>query len=102
MKQNTEVENQVLFSQIPLPVFLTELRSIIREEIKAEKTLELQEKLLSPADTCNLFEPSISKVTLSKWTRDGLLQDYRIAGRVYYKYSEVIEAVKHLKRYKKA
>lgn len=73
----------------------------IREEIRQQLLSDQQEKFLSPAETCKLFKPAISKVTLSAWTKEGRLNDYRISGRVYYKYSEITEAVKHLSRYKK-
>lgn len=69
--------------------------------VRAEKQSEKQEKLISPAETCQQFYPPISKNTLARWTKDGRLKDYRIGGRVYYKQGEVLEAVKHLQRYKK-
>ena len=34
---------------------------------------EKEEKLLSPAQTCLLFEPKISKTTLSTWTKQVFL-----------------------------
>ncbi len=92
---------KITLTEIDLDELYTSFRSIIREEIKAGKTSELQEKFLSPADTCKLFQPNISKVTLSAWTKESLLKDYRISGRVYYKYSDVMEAVKHLSKYKR-
>ena len=99
--KQSDLQQQLILSQIPLSNILDGLREIVREEIKAEKERDLQEKFLSPAETAKLFHPPISKVTLSAWTKEGLLKDFRISGRVYYKYSEIIGAVKHLSRYKK-
>ncbi|MCW3108467.1 MAG: DNA-binding protein [Segetibacter sp.] len=95
-----DMEQQIITTFTP-DAFFQSIRAIIKEEIKTEQQADLQEKFLSPKDTCKLFQPNISKVTLSAWTKDGLLKDYRISGRVYYKYSEIMEAVKHLARYKR-
>ena len=58
------------------------------------------EKLLSASEACKLFVPSISRLTLIRWTKADHLKEYRIGGRVYYKQSEIIEAAKHLEKYK--
>ena len=59
-----------------------------------------EEKLLSASEACKLFVPAISRLTLIRWTKADLLKEYRIGGRVYYKQSEIIEAAKHLEKYK--
>lgn len=94
--------HQVMFSQVSIMDIYNNIRHIVREEIAAEKAQDLMEKMLSPAETCKLFNPPISKVTLTKWTKQAKLKDYRISGRVYYKYSEVMAAGIHLTRYKNA
>ena len=94
--------DNIVLSSFDLNKIVEQFSTIVEEKIKALKTKELQEKLLSPAETCKLFEPAISKPTLQSWTEQGLLKDYRIGGRVYYRYSEIIAAAKHLKRYKKS
>lgn len=93
--------DNLILTPVPLDTLLQSFREIIREEIKSEQTNNLDRKLLSPAEACNIFQPKISKVTLSSWTRQGLIQEHRIGGRVYYKYSELIESLKTLKKYKK-
>jgi hypothetical protein len=92
---------QVILSEIPLNEIMESVRSIVKEELKANQLAQLQEKLLSPAETCKIFTPPISKVTLSAWTKQGLLQEYRIGGRIYYKMSEVLQAGKSLQKYKR-
>lgn len=76
------------------------LRGIVREEIAAHNKSETLEKLLSPAEACQVFQPAISRVTLGSWTKQGLLRDHRIGGRVFYKRGELLEAGKTIKRYK--
>ena len=61
---------------------------------------EREEKLLSPAQTCLLFEPKISKTTLATWTKQGLINEHRIGRNVYYKQSETLERSKVVRRYK--
>ena len=91
---------QFLLSPISLEQLINNIKAVVRSELASKEKTDAQEQMLSPAQTCELFNPKISKVTLAKWTSDGLLKDYRIGGRVYYKSSEVIEAAKHLSKYK--
>lgn len=96
---NVGLPNQILLTQISLTDICDQIRSIVREELIAEKKYELQEKLLSPAETCKLFHPKITVVTLDSWAAKGLLIKHHLGGRVYYKYGQVIESLKTLKRY---
>jgi len=82
--------------------FWGRLREIVKEEIRDKQRVDIEEKLCSPSETCNLFQPKISKVTLAKWTKEGRIQEHRIGGRIYYKYSEVISSLETLKKYKKS
>lgn len=72
------------------PMIMDAIREVLQEK---------EEKFLSPAEVCKKFEPAISKTTLASWTKQGLLTEYRIGGRVYYKISEVFKSVKSLKKY---
>jgi hypothetical protein len=76
------------------------IKPLIVEAIR-EALQEKEEKLLSPAEVCKIFVPAISKTTLAAWTKQGLLKEYRIGGRVYYKFSEIIERRKTISRYLK-
>lgn len=93
--------DQLLLSPIPLDKLAGLFRDIVRTEIDAKHQSDLQEKLLSPSEVCQMFQPAISRVTLNSWTKLGYMQEHRIGGRVYYKYSDVIESVKTIRRYKR-
>ena len=93
--------DNIVLASFDLNKFKEDLAVMVAQTVKAVKTEELQDKLLAPAEAVKLFQPAITKVTLTAWTNQGLLQDYRFGGRVYYKYSEIMEAGKSLKRYKK-
>ena len=93
----------ILLSQISLEELESRLESklqvIIQNELaKIEKNNSL-DKLLSPEETRKMFNPAISKVTLHTWAEQGKLKKHRIGARVYYKYSEVMDSLVHLKKY---
>jgi hypothetical protein len=73
-------------------------RSVVREEIQAIKEKELQDKFLSPEETCNLFSPAITKPTLESYSKK-YFKKYYLGGRTWYRYAEVIAAIKQIKKY---
>ena len=93
------INSQIILSGLTASDLIELFRVMVKDEIN--QMLEKQEeKLLSPAETCQLFQPKISKVTLTSWAAKGLLNDYRIGGRIYYKQSEILEKLTTLKKYK--
>ncbi len=95
------LSNQIILSGIT-PADLIELfRPMIQAELHQIKDNK-EERLISPAEVCKLFNPSISKPTLKAWTAKGLLQDHRLGGRVFYKQSEILNSLQTLKKYKAA
>lgn len=93
--------DKIMLSPIPLEEFLEMIRVIVREEILNKNHEDMQEKLLAPKVACTVFEPKISLVTLNTWEKKGLLKKILIGGKSYYKYSEILEAGKVLKKYKR-
>ena len=65
----------------------TETKSFV--VVKEKKTTE---RLLSRSQTADLLD--ISLVTLYKWVKNGLIPCYKIGGKVYFKYDQVIESIK--------
>ncbi len=95
------MENQnIFFSPVSLDTLKSEFKQIIDAAILSIKPKE--EKFLNSKETCNLFEPPISKPTLINWEKSGKIPSYRIGRRVYYKLSEVLDAAKTLKKYGRA
>ena len=95
------MDNNTVLVQVPLQTLYAEIKEIIRAELVAQKKEDVKDLLLSGAEACKLFQPIISKVTLTSWVDQGLIPAHRIGGRVYYKYSEIMDSVKTLKKYKK-
>ena len=82
-----------------IDALLEGVRNIVHEELATMKKAE-GETLISSAEACKIFRPAVSRPTLARWTSEGYLKSYRIASRVWYKESEIIQAAKHLKPYK--
>ena len=93
------VGSQILLNALSPDQLVDLLRPMIREEIR-QALSDQEEKLLSPAETCKLFKPTITKATLTSWTKQGLLQDYRIGGRIFYRQSEILASTKKLSKYR--
>jgi hypothetical protein len=99
---DTQSQQLILF---PIPADqLLQLAAKYRESIVEDfaKLLSQQEKLLSPSEACELFIPRITRSTLAAYTKKGHLKQYRIGNsRPVYKLSEILEAAKTLKKYKR-
>jgi hypothetical protein len=89
----------VLLSQIPLSDIIAQVRQVVKEEISASQQKLLEEKLLSPKEACKLFVPAISRQTLDSISKSGILQKHYLGGKVFFKYSEIMQALKTFKRY---
>ena len=77
------------------------LRSLIPEIVSQLKPVAFEERLISIDEACNVFIPSISRQTLSNWTKEGTLNSHKLGGRIFYKKSEIIAAAEKIKKYRK-
>lgn len=90
----------VIFSSISVD----DLLGMINECIKNAETLKTQgknpepvpEDLITIEDIQKIFK--VSKVTVHKWKKKGLIPFYKMNRRVYFKKSEVIDSMNHKKR----
>ena len=81
-----------------LDFLLEALRGIVREEIQKAKAEDKgEEQLLTPKETAALLK--VTQPTLNAWDKSGKLVKHRIGNRVYFKYSEVMNALQTLKKY---
>jgi excisionase family DNA binding protein len=70
------------------------LRPLLHPQKAVSHTQESENELLTREETCKLL--SINKTTLWKHTKSGKLKSLGLGNRVYYKKSELLQAVKHL------
>lgn len=91
------MEKQILFNSITPEQFENNLFTRLKSEIETLKA-EFQPKepteFLTRDQVRKLFNVDLS--TVHNWTKKGKLKAYGIAGRVYYKRSEVELAIKPL------
>lgn len=90
--------DNLILSPIPLDQLLQSITTSVLEAIRSDNKSVLQESLLSTAEVSKLFK--VSQVTVSNWVSKGLLTRYSIGGRNRFKYSEVMDSMKTLKKYK--
>lgn len=78
------------------------IKESIREELKLFETpsRDSKEALLSRSEVAKLFRVSLT--TINTWCKDGILNPIKMNSRVYFKQSEIEEAmqkpVKYLRR----
>ena len=73
------------------------LRQIIRSEMNIKKEDESHDRLLSISDVCQRLD--ITPPTLLSWRKQGVINDYRIGSRVYFKESEIQAALGTVKKF---
>lgn len=87
--------------QLLVTLNVIELRKILNECIAdalsniSQKSEE--EKLLKRKDVAKFF--GISLVTLNKWRRQHKIPFLKINSRIYFKHSEILEALKTIQKY---
>lgn len=84
----------ILLNGITLEQLVEALKPLLQSQKMVSETVETENELLTREQVCKLL--SINKTTLWKHTKSGKLKSLGLGNRVYYKKSEVLEAVKHL------
>jgi predicted DNA-binding transcriptional regulator AlpA len=84
------MNTQIFLNGISLQELAEAIAPLLKPQIVTQ--LEPINDLLTRVEVCQLL--SFNKTSLWKHTKSGKLKSYGIGNRVYYKRSEVIEAVK--------
>ena len=72
------------------------LNTLGQNQLLTRDNDEVEENLLSIEDLVKMF--NVSKVTIHKWKKKGIIPFYKMNRRVYFKKSEIIESMAHKKR----
>lgn len=72
------------------------LKKVLNDYPLANNQKEVKDELLSIADVQELFK--VSKVTIHKWKKMGLIPYYKMNRKLYFKKSEILEAMSQKKR----
>jgi excisionase family DNA binding protein len=92
--------NDLILSNIPLTDFETLIRNCVKSELQSFSPApppQDQDELLTTAEAIKLLR--VSKVTLSKWRTEGRIKFYRIASRIRFRKSELLDALTTPKKY---
>ena len=88
-----------LIAYIPIDKLADAIFNRVMEANRINDEKKLQEKLLTAKEVAQLF--GVSTVTISNWVGKGLLRKYSIGGRTKFKYSEVMQSLKTIRKYGK-
>ena len=93
----------IILHSTPIPELRAMIGDIVEEKLRQFKPAnpmppQTNSKYLSRKEVCELLK--ISMATLHYWTKDGILQGYRIGGRVLYKAAEVVDSLHEIAGFK--
>lgn len=92
--------DQTIFTSIKVDDLLGMINGCIKDALSLKTQVSgeqpLPEDLLTITDIQKIF--NVSKVTVHKWKKTGLIPFYKMNRKVYFKKSEVINSMKHKKR----
>lgn len=93
----------IILHSTPLPELRAMIGDIIEEKLKNFQPTNVSPsqtkgEYLSRKEVCKLLK--ISLATLHYWSKDGILQGYRIGGRVLYRQTEITAALDNISAFK--
>jgi excisionase family DNA binding protein len=88
------MSSQIFLNGITIEELANALKPLLQPQKTQNQTIQEENELLTREEVCKLL--SINKTTLWKHTKSGKLKSLGLGNRVYYKKSEVLQAVKHL------
>jgi excisionase family DNA binding protein len=93
------MNNQILLNGLSIDDF----RSIVNETVSSAianfrplETTQEPDQLIKIDEVCKIL--NVSKVTVFAWKKAGLIPFYRISNKIYFKRSEVFEALKKINK----
>ena len=88
------MNTQIFLNGITIEELANALKQLLQPQKNQNQTIQEENEILTREEVCKLL--SINKTTLWKHTKSGKLKSLGLGNRVYYKKSEVLQAVKHL------
>lgn len=86
------MQTQIFLNGITLQQLAEAITPLLQKTDELDIISNSEKELLTRIEVCELL--SINKTSLWKHTKSGRLKSYGLGNRVYYKRSEVLEAVK--------
>lgn len=94
----TTIMENIIYT-IPLNEFTDIIKKCIREEMSASLPTNREDELIKATDAAKIL--GVSKLTLFKWRKAGIIPYHRIASRIYFKKRELIEALNTAPKYRR-
>jgi excisionase family DNA binding protein len=87
--------NNFILSTISIPELESTIAKVLTEILdqQGRKTTAAADEYITRTETADILK--ISLVTLHHWTRQGLIQHYKISSRVRYKRAEVVQLLEN-------
>lgn len=93
------MDNDIILSPVPFSKLIEALRIVVREEVQAENIAKESSLLITGNEVRSLFKPAITRPTLTRYVRKGLINEKRIGGRIFYSKGEVMTAISKIKKF---
>lgn len=90
--KQVQMNNQIFLNGITLQQLAEAITPLLQKTDELDIISNSEKELLTRIEACELL--SINKTSLWKHTKSGRLKSYGLGNRVYYKRSEILEAVK--------
>jgi hypothetical protein len=84
--------------QLTIDEFMSLVKEAVKEELSNHEHTENNEKLWSRQKTAD--ELGVTLVSLNTYTKKGILQSYKISGKILYRKDEVLTALEKVKNLK--
>lgn len=88
-----------LLIEIEPSELIEKIRLAMREELAANNKAVMGEKFLTAAELSRVFVPNLSRYKIKKLCAENVIQEYLLSNEKVYKYSQVVEALKAIKRF---
>lgn len=89
MSANTFTAIQI--QGINAETLIGQIKEVVKDLIPTPQPQTVKDKLLTRKEVCTLLQ--VSLVTVHNWTKQGILNPYRIGNKLRFKESEVLEAL---------
>lgn len=91
--------DNIVLTPVPLNQLVDTIAEKVVAALRKHQLEDQQEKLLTTKEVCRMFD--VTSVTISAWINKGKLKRYsNQGGKNFFKYSEVMESLNSLKKYK--
>jgi excisionase family DNA binding protein len=67
---------------------------VVEKDLETKEEEKSDEEFITIKKTCEIFK--ITKPTLNRWRKNGIVTDYRIGNGVRFKKSEILESLKKI------